>query len=177
MNDIEKTARELLAAEWERDSRGFTARAIRDSRPPSGEAEFERAIRAIVAALSQQPQGVPDQVCPVCGGSGAAPLAVPQGLPDASPMVGKYGHVLRPFVAMMERELQANAGKGDRPGWLGMDRKTALLEIFYHLAKLQKAAKDDDAARIVEHGADVANMAMMLVDVCGQLPVEPEPQS
>ncbi|NII54354.1 hypothetical protein [Luteibacter sp. SG786] len=88
---------------------------------------------------------------------------------------GKYGDVLRPFLVLMDRELHANAGKGDRPGWLAMDRKTALLEIFYHLAKLQKAAKDDDQERIREYGADVANMAMMLVDVCGALDVTPRP--
>lgn len=75
----------------------------------------------------------------------------------------------------MEHELHANSGKGDRPGWLAMDRKTALLEIFYHLAKLQKATKDDDQAGIREYGADVANMAMMLVDICGALDLPSPP--
>lgn len=88
---------------------------------------------------------------------------------STDPLSGKYGNVLRPFVCLMERELHANAGKGDRPGWLAMDRKTALLEIFYHLAKLQKAVKDDCRSDIREHAADVANMSMMLVDVCGAL--------
>ena len=81
----------------------------------------------------------------------------------------KYADVLGPFVRLMDRELHANSGKGDRPGWLSMDRKTALLEIYYHLAKLQKAAKNDDADGIREYAADVANMSMMLVDVCGLL--------
>lgn len=84
-------------------------------------------------------------------------------------MESKYDEVLRPFLAMMENELHANAGKGDRPGWLQMDRKTALLEIYYHLGKLQKAVKNDDLTGIVEYAADVANMSMMLVDVCGLL--------
>lgn len=84
-------------------------------------------------------------------------------------MKSKYDEVLRPFLAMMENELHANAGKGDRPGWLQMDRKTALLEIYYHLGKLQKAVKNDDLNGIVEYAADVANMSMMLVDVCGLL--------
>ncbi|HHK4005384.1 TPA: hypothetical protein ACQSPE_006211, partial [Pseudomonas aeruginosa] len=82
---------------------------------------------------------------------------------------GKYDDVLLPFLKSMEHELHANAGKGDRPGWLQMDRKTALLEIYYHLGKLQKATKGNDTAGIVEYAADVANMSMMLVDVCGLL--------
>ncbi len=86
---------------------------------------------------------------------------------------GKYDDVLLPFLKSMEHELRANAGKGDRPGWLQMDRRTALLEIYYHLAKLQKATKDNDAAGIVEYAADVANMSMMLVDVCGLLAAAP----
>lgn len=88
----------------------------------------------------------------------------------------KYNEVLMPFLAMMERELMNNAGKGDRPGWLTMDRKTALLEIYYHLGKLQKATKDGDGVGIVEYAADVANMAMMLVDICELLaPLPPSP--
>ena len=91
---------------------------------------------------------------------------------DASEALsGKYGNVLGPFVSMMERELHANSGKkGDRLGWLAMSRADLLLEIYYHLAKLQKAALKDDASGIAEFGADVANMAMMLVDKCGALP-------
>ncbi|MBG4152225.1 hypothetical protein I4928_05595 [Pseudomonas aeruginosa] len=86
---------------------------------------------------------------------------------------GKYDEVLLPFLKSMEHELHANAGKGDRPGWLQMDRKTALLEIYYHLGKLQKATKGNDTAGIVEYAADVANMSMMLVDVCGLLAAAP----
>ncbi|HBO2025608.1 hypothetical protein ABMZ20_01090 [Pseudomonas aeruginosa] len=86
---------------------------------------------------------------------------------------GKYDEVLLPFLKSMEHEMHANAGKGDRPGWLQMDRRTALLEIYYHLAKLQKATKDNDPAGIVEYAADVANMSMMLVDVCGLLAAAP----
>ncbi|WP_374979259.1 hypothetical protein PSGK_21225 [Pseudomonas solani] len=84
--------------------------------------------------------------------------------------MSKYNQVLLPFLKMMETELHANAGKGDRPGWLAMDRNTALLEIFYHLGKLQKALKDSNPDGILEHAADVANMSMMLVDICGLLP-------
>lgn len=82
---------------------------------------------------------------------------------------GKYGEVLEAFLALMEAELHANAGKGDRPGWLSMTPETGMLEIYYHTAKLQKAVRDRDLDRIREHSADVANMSMMILDVCGGL--------
>lgn len=103
---------------------------------------------------------------------GALAHAWPAAAALDGPLAGKYGPVLRPFVAMMERELHANAGKGDRPGWLSMDSSTALLEIYHHMGKLQQATKNADEPGIVEYAADVANMAMMLVDVCGLLPVD-----
>lgn len=82
----------------------------------------------------------------------------------------KYDVVLKPFLALMSRELHANSSKGDRPGWLQMSRERALLEIYYHVSKLSVAIKNADAAAIAEHSADVANMAMMALDVCGGLP-------
>jgi hypothetical protein len=91
----------------------------------------------------------------------------------ASVLEGKYGNVLAPFVALMEAELHSNSRKGDRPGWLSMSPSTALLEIYWHTAKLSAAVKNNDAAAIREHSADVANMAMMLLDVCGGLDVLP----
>ncbi|RZJ26191.1 MAG: hypothetical protein EOO54_03750 [Haliea sp.] len=89
---------------------------------------------------------------------------------------GKYDNVLRPFVALMERELHANASKGDRPGWLAMSRDRGLLEIYWHVAKLSAAVKNDHSDGIREHSADVANMAMMLLDVCGGLIESPAAQ-
>lgn len=97
-----------------------------------------------------------------------AALSQTAGVADG-PLSGKYGDVLRPFVIQMERELHANAGKGDRPGWLKMSPEVALLEIYYHLAKLQKAVKDNNGPGIQEYAADVANMSMMLLDICGGL--------
>ena len=87
----------------------------------------------------------------------------------------KYDDVLLPFVALMRAELHANSGKGDRPGWLRMSTDTCLLEIYYHLAKLQKAVRKEAGNAICEHAADVANMAMMLVDICGGLEVHDTP--
>lgn len=84
----------------------------------------------------------------------------------------KYDDVLLPFLGMMRAELHANSGKGDRPVWLAMDVKTALLEVFYHMGKLQKAVRDNDSDEIREHSADVAIMSMMLADICGVLPTE-----
>lgn len=80
-------------------------------------------------------------------------------------MAEKYDEVLRPFMAMMRRELHANSRKGDRPGWLAMDPNTALLEVYWHVSKLSAAVKNNDALAIIEHAADVANMAMMVLDV------------
>lgn len=112
-----------------------------------------------------------------CGiGTGAAPA------PSGGPLDGKYGEVLRPFVALMDRELHANSDKGDRSGWLSMDANTALLEVYWHVAKLSAAVKNNDGPRIEEHSADVANMAMMVLDVCGGIagrdaaPAETAPQ-
>lgn len=79
---------------------------------------------------------------------------------------GKYDNVLKPFVALMEAELHANSRKGDRPGWLAVTPEVLLLEIYWHTAKLSAAVKNDDEALIREHAADVANMAMMVLDVC-----------
>jgi hypothetical protein len=84
---------------------------------------------------------------------------------------GKYGNVLRPFMSMMEAELHANTGKGDRPAWLAMSPEQCLLEIYYHTAKLQKAVKNNDMKGVREYTADVANMSMMLADTCGWLDV------
>jgi len=84
-------------------------------------------------------------------------------------MAEKYDDVLVPFVSLMRKELHANSRKGDRPGWLAMDANTALLEVYWHVAKLSAAVKNNDGPAIMEHSADVANMAMMVLDICGGL--------
>lgn len=88
-----------------------------------------------------------------------APVAVPE----------KYDDVLLPFLSLMRAELHANAHKGDRQGWLQMDSKTAILEVFYHMGKLHQAVHRGEEAAIKEYAADVANMCMMLLDVCACL--------
>jgi hypothetical protein len=84
-------------------------------------------------------------------------------------MAEKYDDVLLPFLSLMRKELHANSRKGDRPGWLAMDANTALLEVYWHTAKLSAAVKNNDGPAIMEHSADVANMAMMVLDTCGGL--------
>jgi hypothetical protein len=90
----------------------------------------------------------------------------------ASP--SKYDEVLNPFLEIMKRELAANSYKGDRPGWLKMTPGDCLLEIYYHTGKLHKAVHGSDAASINEYAADVANMSMMIVDICGGLALSTE---
>jgi len=80
-----------------------------------------------------------------------------------------YDDVLQPFLTLMRKELDANSRKGDRPGWLAMDANALLLEVYWHTAKLSAAVKNNDGPAIIEHSADVANMAMMVLDVCGGL--------
>lgn len=87
--------------------------------------------------------------------------------PDQLPPTKKpYDQFLLPFMEMMRTELAANSHKGDRAGWLSMGDRECLLELYYHLGKLQKAVRDDQPVHIVEHAADVANMSMMLLDIC-----------
>jgi hypothetical protein len=109
--------------------------------------------------------------CEECGGNGAGgyhedDCSKAPSLPAAG-SAGKYGSVLRPFFAMMEAELHANSGKGDRQGWLAMSAEQCMLEIYYHAAKLQKAVKKNDMQGVREYSADVANMSMMMADIVG----------
>lgn len=86
----------------------------------------------------------------------------------------KYSEFLKPFLRLMEDELHANSDKGDRDGWLQMTPENALLEIYYHVSKLQKAMKSGDIELIKEHSADVANMSMMLLDIYNCLVENPD---
>lgn len=99
--------------------------------------------------------------------------------------------VLGAFVEHMQRELAANSGKGDRPGWMRDTPRDLLAEIQHHYVKLHAVVVEVDreekgqtsrpvpwgatmATRelVAEFAADVANMAMMLADRCGALSVE-----
>lgn len=87
--------------------------------------------------------------------------------PDAE---GKYDLTLFPFLKLMERELHANAYKGDRPAWLKLSAAECLLEIYYHVGKLHKAVHGGcKVEEVTEYAADVANLSMMLTDITGAL--------
>lgn len=145
---------------------------------PSPDAGLREALTDAHALLSKWPGGVPDSDYHIVTRIAALAAAPSVGGVAASPLTGKYGEVLRPFLTLMERELHANSRKGDRPGWLKMDANTALLEVYWHAAKLSAAVKNNDGPAIQEHSADVANMAMMVLDVCGGLvTVEASPPS
>jgi hypothetical protein len=81
----------------------------------------------------------------------------------------KYDDTLLPFLALMRKELHANSHKGDREGWIRMDRETAMAEVHWHVKKLGMALEANDTGLISEHAADVANCAMMLADIAGVL--------
>jgi len=107
------------------------------------------------------------------------------------PLEREREEVLRWFVLAMQEELAANAGKGDRPGWLSMSPREVLAEVQHHYVKLHAAVVEFDRwencqeprplpwvgavtadlliAAIREYAADVANMAMMAADRCGAL--------
>ena len=67
----------------------------------------------------------------------------------------------------MIKELAANHDKGDRDGdkgWIHLDKKVLLSEIYYHTGKLQAALMSGDIELIKEHTADIANGALMICD-------------
>ena len=75
----------------------------------------------------------------------------------------------------MRRELHANRHKGDRPEWLKMTASTALEEIAHHFNKLDEAVGSRDNPQIQEYAADIANICMMLLDICGVLAFVEQP--
>lgn len=103
--------------------------------------------------------------------------AAKQKLAEMDALFGAYGDTLRPFLALMVRELKANSHKGDRDGWLGMTAATAFNEITHHHDKLGEALSAMDYPQISEYAADVANCCMMLLDVMGLLSVSAEPSA
>jgi len=83
------------------------------------------------------------------------------------------GYLLDRFVGMMAHELAANDHKGNRPGWLQMNESEAVAEVLYHAAKLSYAVRqfrqgDGRIEKVREFAADVANCALMTLDVTEQ---------
>lgn len=69
----------------------------------------------------------------------------------------------------MIEQLALNKRKGDRAGWLACEPMQLVLEIYYHTGKLQEAVRSNNKNLIKEYSADVANMAMMVLDKTGGL--------
>lgn len=75
------------------------------------------------------------------------------------------------FAVLMEQELRANDHK---PGWKDDHPADLLCRVHQELKELQYAycAEDKyDPNKLASEGADVANMLMMFLDVCGALPL------
>lgn len=87
----------------------------------------------------------------------------------ALPDYEMYDKILPEFMKYMRKELEANYTKGDRigpKGWLQIkESKPWISDIYYHVGKLQSALMNNDIDRIKENCADVANLAMMVLDV------------
>lgn len=85
------------------------------------------------------------------------------------PDYAMYDAILPEFAKYMRKELEANFDKGDRNGengWIHVkENRFWISEIYYHTGKLQEAVRANDIERIKEYCADVANLAMMLLDV------------
>lgn len=80
-----------------------------------------------------------------------------------------YTDITELFQKEMILQLAANERKGDRDGWLSCESMQLVIEIYYHVGKLQEAVKDNDFELIREYSADVANLAMMVLDKTGGL--------
>ena len=154
LGSLHRFVRLVLAKLTAQEPVAYVAPVFIEEVKESGEAEF-------VTLFARNTEGVE----PLYTRPQPAVVQVPQ----------KYDDVLLPFLSLMRRELHANSGKGDRQGWLSMDANTALLEVYYHLSKLQKAVRDNEGLGIQEYAADVANMAMMVLDVCGGIPAPEAP--
>ncbi len=80
-----------------------------------------------------------------------------------------YDAILPEFAKFMKKELEANFTKGDRTGehgWLSVtENKYWIQDLYYHVGKLQAAVMNNDIERIKENTADIANLAMMMLDV------------
>ncbi|MBP6908540.1 MAG: hypothetical protein KBB75_01820 [Candidatus Pacebacteria bacterium] len=80
-----------------------------------------------------------------------------------------YKEITTLFQKEMIKQLSDNKRKGDRAGWLSCEPMQLVLEIYYHTGKLQEAVKNNKKELIREYTADVANIAMMVLDKSGGL--------
>ena len=70
------------------------------------------------------------------------------------------------FADAMERKLQANEHKG---GWKHDSAMSLLPRLRQEVQELTRAVGEGTDEDILSEAADVANFAMMVADVCGEL--------
>jgi hypothetical protein len=77
------------------------------------------------------------------------------------------------FSEQMLTQLRENyIRKGGREGWINDNPRDLVKELYYHTGKLQDAVASGFADGVREYSADVANLAMMVLDrVGGLLPI------
>lgn len=80
-----------------------------------------------------------------------------------------FDRLIGVFSRLMRKELIANSRKGDRPGWMRQAARNIVSDIYYHTGKLQMAVEKGDIEQVKEYAADVANLALMVVDVQANL--------
>ena len=81
---------------------------------------------------------------------------------------------VRAFARLMEKKLREH---DDRPGWKDCDPEwllDRLLEEFLELWRAVRLAGEDRDFWVPKEAADVANFAMMIVDICGALEANDE---
>jgi hypothetical protein len=73
------------------------------------------------------------------------------------------------FGRAMAREMRANEHKNAEAGWEAIKPKELVADLTYHAAKLARAVYEGNPTRIIEHAADVGNLAWMTADAAGVL--------
>lgn len=76
---------------------------------------------------------------------------------------------LEVFTLAMQHELDVNAFKGS---WKDHDLDSLMVDLVYHVAKLQVAVREKYQRGVMELAADVGNCAMFVADVVGALTPE-----
>lgn len=78
------------------------------------------------------------------------------------------------FATLMQRELDANNKKGPWQEWTPSDY-LILADLHNHVVKLGSAVRGAYPEQITEHGADVANLCMKIVELFGKISVIAQP--
>ena len=77
------------------------------------------------------------------------------------------------FAALMTRELEANAHKGDWTKWKP-GQTAAMRELTYHVGKLDLALRAGDHRAVLEFCGDVGNLTMKIAELFGSADTPPQ---